>query len=91
MKITDVQFAPGFSSFFFDDQAAIKSGAVGLWIVVLAGAAWAVPRICKQSTAVQPPRYLNQVVVQVGTTDKSAYFQVARLRIDVAMASAVPR
>ena len=27
MKITNVQFTPGFSSFFFDDQAAIKSGA----------------------------------------------------------------
>jgi methylaspartate ammonia-lyase len=28
MKIANVQFIPGFSSFFFDDQAAIKSGAV---------------------------------------------------------------
>ena len=27
MKIANVQFIPGFSSFFFDDQAAIKSGA----------------------------------------------------------------
>jgi methylaspartate ammonia-lyase len=27
MKITNIQFTPGFSSFFFDDQAAIKSGA----------------------------------------------------------------
>jgi methylaspartate ammonia-lyase len=27
MKITNVQFTPGFSSFFFDDQAAIKNGA----------------------------------------------------------------
>jgi len=69
----------------------IKSVAVGLWIVVLAGAAWAVPRICKRNTAVQPPHYLNQVVVQVGTTDKSAYFQVARLRVDVGLASALPR
>jgi uncharacterized RDD family membrane protein YckC len=68
----------------------IKSAAVGLWILVLAGAAWAVPRICKQNTAAQPPRYLNQVVVQVGTTEKSAYFQVARLRIDVGLASALP-
>ncbi|RWB69957.1 methylaspartate ammonia-lyase [Mesorhizobium sp.] len=27
MKITDVQFSAGFSSFYFDDQAAIKAGA----------------------------------------------------------------
>jgi len=71
--------------------AAIKSAAVVLWVLVLAGAVWAVPRICKRNIAVQPPRYLDQVVVQVGTTEKSAYFQVARLRIDVALASALPK
>ena len=27
MKITDVRFAAGLSSFYFDDQAAIKAGA----------------------------------------------------------------
>lgn len=68
----------------------IKSLAVGLWVLVLAGAIWAVPRICAGSTATQPPRFLGRVVVKVGTTEKSAYFQVARLRIDVELASALP-
>ena len=71
--------------------AGIKSLAVGLWVLVLAGAIWAVPRICMRSSAVQPPRFLGRIVVKVGTTEKSAYFQVARLRIDVGLASALPR
>jgi uncharacterized RDD family membrane protein YckC len=69
----------------------IKSLAVGLWVLVLAGAIWAVPRICTRSIAAQPPRFLGRIVVQVGTTEKAAYFQVARLRIDVGLASTSPR
>ena len=68
--------------------SGIKIGALLLWTLVLAGAVWSVPRICRASAAAQPPRYLKQVVVQVGTTEKSAYFQVARLRIDVGLTSA---
>jgi len=71
--------------------AGIKSAAVVLWVLVLAGAVWAVPRICAQNTIARPPRFLGRVIVQVGATEKSAYFQVARLRIDVGLASALPR
>ena len=50
---------------------------------VLCGASWAVPRICVQEGANQHPPYLNQVVVRVGRTDRTAYFRVARLQFDV--------
>src|ERR1700758_3166642 len=60
----------------------VKFLSVLLWAAVLAGAGWAVPRICAKDVA-HPPRYLKQTVVQVGRTEHSAYFKVARLRIDV--------
>ncbi len=64
--------------------------ALALWVAVLSGAAWAVPRICSETNAGQPTRYLNQVVVQVGRTENSAYFRIARLRIDIQLASNTP-
>jgi uncharacterized RDD family membrane protein YckC len=54
-----------------------------LTAAVLCGAGWAVPRICAQESANQHPPYLNQVVVRVGRTDRTAYFRVARLQFDV--------
>ena len=63
----------------------VKFLSVLLWAAVLAGAVWAVPRICAKDNA-HPPRYLNQTVVQVGRTEHSAYFKVARLKIDVQLA-----
>src|SRR5205807_2216180 len=65
---------------------AVKILAVVLWAGVLAGAMWSVPRICARNPAKQV-RYLDQVVVEVGRTEKSAYFKVAGLRIDVQSAS----
>jgi uncharacterized RDD family membrane protein YckC len=56
--------------------------ALVLWTAALVGAGWAVPRICSENRA-QPAPYLNQVVVQVGRTDRSAYFRAAGLRVDV--------
>jgi uncharacterized RDD family membrane protein YckC len=67
-----------------------KMLALALWMAVLAGAAWEVPRICSETNAGQPPRYLNQVVVQVGRTENSAYFKIARLRIEIQLASRTP-
>jgi len=57
--------------------------ATVLTAAVLCGAGWAVPRICAQESANQHPPYLNQVVVRVGRTDRTAYFRVARLQFDV--------
>jgi uncharacterized RDD family membrane protein YckC len=68
----------------------VKFLSVLLWAAVLAGAAWAVPRICAKDVA-HRPRYLNQTVVQVGRTEHSAYFKVARLKIDVQFASDASR
>jgi uncharacterized RDD family membrane protein YckC len=67
-----------------------KMLALALWMAVLAGAAWEVPHICSETSAGQPTRYLNQVVVQVGRTENSAYFKIARLRIEIQLASRTP-
>lgn len=64
--------------------------ALALWIVVLAGAAWEVPRICTANMAQGHPRYLNRVIVQVGKTDNSAYFRIARLKFDIQLTSDTP-
>jgi uncharacterized RDD family membrane protein YckC len=69
----------------------IKALAVLLWMAVLGGAFWAVPRICTETYAGQPPRYLSQIVVQVGGTETSAYMKVASVRIDVQLGSGARR
>ena len=65
----------------------IKILTLVLWIGTLAGAGWAVPRICSENNAGLHPGYLNQNVVQVGRTENAAYIRVARLRIDLQLAS----
>ncbi len=62
----------------------IRMLALVLWLGALVGAAWALPRVHSDNTV--PPRYLNQIVVQVGHTENSAYIRAARLRIDVQFA-----
>jgi uncharacterized RDD family membrane protein YckC len=65
-----------------------KALALVLWIAVMAGAVWQVPRICSTDVARAHSRYLNRVIVQVGRTENSAYFRIARVRFDVELASA---
>jgi uncharacterized RDD family membrane protein YckC len=60
----------------------IKIAAVALWAAVLAGAVWSVPRICETNAAI-PSRYLSQVVVRVGRSEKSAYLTVASFHVGV--------
>ncbi|HXJ86766.1 MAG TPA: RDD family protein [Candidatus Binatia bacterium] len=60
----------------------IRLTAIVLWIATLAGAGWAVPRICSENKSV-PTRYLSQVVIRVGRTDNSAYLRIAGLTLDV--------
>jgi len=64
----------------------VKIAALAVWTAVLAGAGWSVPRIC-QTNAALPSRYLNQVVVQVGRSENSAYFTVANLHIEIQLTS----
>jgi uncharacterized RDD family membrane protein YckC len=64
----------------------VKIAAIALWATVFAGAVWSVPQICKTNNA-RPSRYLNQVVVRVGRTEKSAFFTVASLHVEVQLTS----
>ena len=51
----------------------VKIAAIALWTTALASAVWSIPRICTTNDALafSSP---NQVVVQVGRNEKSAYF-----------------
>ncbi|HYM78931.1 MAG TPA: RDD family protein [Candidatus Dormibacteraeota bacterium] len=60
----------------------IRIAAFVLWIMTMAGAGWAVPRICSANVSVHP-RYLSQVVVRIGRTADSAYFHTAGFTLDV--------
>ncbi len=60
----------------------VRMTAVVLWLGILAGAGWAVPRICSTNNPVHP-RYLSQVVVRVGTSGNSSYFRIAGFTVDV--------
>ena len=60
----------------------VRLTAMVLWIATLAGAAWAVPRICSANSSVHT-RYLSQVVVRIGRTENSAYVRFAGLTLDV--------
>ena len=56
-----------------------------LWVGMIAAAVWFVPRICRSNPAIPSP-FLNQVVIRVGLSEKSAYFTVATLRADLQLA-----
>ncbi len=73
-----------------DFSVARKMLALALGIALWSGAGLAVPRICSENNVGQHTRYLNQIVVQVGRTENSAYFRIARLRIDIHLASNPP-
>ncbi|HVO59744.1 MAG TPA: RDD family protein [Terriglobales bacterium] len=58
-----------------------------LWLGILAGAGWTVPRICSSNDSLQTP-FLGQVILRVGRSGHSVYFKVARMSVDVQLASA---
>jgi uncharacterized RDD family membrane protein YckC len=60
----------------------IRIAALIVLAGTLAGAGYAVPRICAVDRSVHS-RHLNQVVVRVGRNGNSAYFRVARYSVDV--------
>ncbi len=64
----------------------VKIAAVMLWIAVLAGAVWSVPRTCKTNVA-KHSRYLNQVIVEVGRSGKSPYLRVAGIHLQLELGS----
>jgi len=61
---------------------AIRVTGFVLWLGILAGGGWALPRICSSNQAVETP-ILGQVIVRVGKSGNSAYFKVASLSVDV--------
>lgn len=65
----------------------IRIAALIVLAGTLAGAGYAVPRICAVDRSVHS-RHLNQVVVRVGRNGNSAYFRVARYSVDVNAAPA---
>jgi uncharacterized RDD family membrane protein YckC len=60
----------------------IRVAAIVLWLAILAGAGWAVPRICSVNNSAHT-RYLSQVVVRVGRSRNSAYCSIAGFTIEV--------
>jgi len=60
----------------------IRITALVLWIATLAGAGWAVPRICSDNISAHP-RYLSQVVLRIGRTTNSTYCNIAGFTLDV--------
>lgn len=61
--------------------------AFALWLGILGGAGWAVPRICSSNNALQTP-FLAEVILRVGRSEHSLYFKIARMSVDVQLASA---
>jgi uncharacterized RDD family membrane protein YckC len=59
----------------------VRLAAIVLWIATMAGAGWAVPRICSASHPVHSP-YLSQVVVRVGKNGDSVYVRVGGFTMD---------
>jgi uncharacterized RDD family membrane protein YckC len=69
---------------------AVKALAVVLWVGILAGSIWSVPRLCTKNSALATP-YFNQVAVRAGRTEQSAYLKVAGLRVEFQLTSASAR
>ena len=66
--------------------SSIRVAAVVLWMASLAGAGWAVSRICSVNRFAPPP-YLSQVLIRVGRNESLAYLQVGSLTVNVQLAS----
>ena|SRR6266498_5975639 len=69
--------------------SSVRATVVVLWIASLAGAGWAVPRICSVNRFAPPP-YLSQVLIRVGRNESLAYLQVGSLSLNVQFASNPP-
>ena len=69
--------------------SSIRVAVVVLWIASLAGAGWAVPRICSVNRFAPPP-YLSQVLIRVGRNESLAYLTVGSLSLNVQFASNPP-
>jgi uncharacterized RDD family membrane protein YckC len=64
-------------------NAWVKTVAIVLWAAALAGAAWAVPRVCSPGHTLHRLPYLGRVVAQIGRSDNSAYLRIAHFKVEV--------
>ncbi len=60
----------------------IRASALVVLVATIAGAWYAVPRICSVDRSVHS-QHLNRVVVRVGRNGNAAYFKVAKYSVDV--------
>lgn len=60
-----------------------RIAAVAVWLVVLTGSAWTLPRMRTRLKPTTPPKYFSQTVLQVGRSENSIYMQGAHLRMDM--------
>ena len=66
--------------------SSVRVAVVVLWSASLAGAGWAIPRICSVNRFAPPP-YLSQVLIRVGRNESLAYLQVGSLSVNVQLVS----
>ena len=64
-----------------------RAAAVLLWLALLGGGAWSLPRLYSQPKPTQPPKHFAQVVLEVGRGDKSVYVKLPNRRIELSMIS----
>jgi hypothetical protein len=61
---------------------SIRIVAIVLWTASLAGAGWAVPRICSANYTA-PSGHPSQAIIRIGKTRNSAYVRIAGFTADV--------
>jgi len=64
-----------------------RAAAVLVWLALLGGGAWSLPRLYARPKPTQPPRHFAQVVLEVGRGDKSIYVKLPNRRIELSMIS----
>ncbi|HWC19958.1 MAG TPA: RDD family protein [Terriglobales bacterium] len=64
-----------------------RAAAVLIWLALLGGGAWFLPRLYARPKPIQPPKHFAQVMLEVGRGDKSVYMKLPNRRIELSMVS----
>ena len=59
--------------------------SVLVWFVLLSAGVWALPQVYSRPKPTQAPKYLGQMIVQIGRTDKSVYMRTPNHRVDLSL------
>ena len=65
----------------------MRAAAVLVWLALLGGGVWSLPRLYARPKPTQPPKHFAQVVLEVGHGDKSVYMKLPSRRIELSMIS----